>query len=354
MSAIIVHPPQLKDIRGLSVAELTSAMVLRGEKPFRAKQVYEWLWKKGARNFDEMTNLSLKLRDSLKEQFSFPVMTEDKVQRSADGTIKNRFRLHDGHLIESVLIPVEDGDRFTVCVSSQVGCSLSCTFCATGRMKRLRNLTAAEIYDQVYLVNEQCLETYGKPLTNIVYMGMGEPLLAFREVVQSIDRITSHTGLHMAPRRLTVSTAGIAKMITKLADEDTKVNLAISLHAADDTKRNEIMPINESNNLEVLVASLKYFYEKTKKRIGIEYITFQDFNDTPADAENLYRICREFPSMVNIIEYNPIDNAPFRKSTAHRIDDFATYLRDRGVMVTVRRSRGKDIDAACGQLANKE
>ena len=342
------------DIRSLSLEELTSALILSGEKKFRAKQVYEWLWQKGARSFDEMTNLSLDLRERLKAEFTLPVITEDKVQRSADGTIKSRFRLHDGHLIESVLIPVVADDRFTVCVSSQVGCSLTCTFCATGRMKRLRNLTAAEIYDQVFLVNEQCLETYGKPLTNIVYMGMGEPLLAFREVVGSIDRITSHTGLNMAPRRLTVSTAGIAKMIRKLADEDTKVNLALSLHAADDVKRNEIMPINETNNLEAIVESLEYFYEKSKKRIGFEYITFQDFNDSLEDAEQLYRICRRVPSMVNIIEYNPIDNAPFRKSSEHRIDDFATYLRDRGVMVTVRRSRGKDIDAACGQLANKE
>ena len=350
MAATAVVPV---DIRSLSLADLTAALVVMGQKPFRAKQVYEWLWKKGARNFDEMTNLSLPLREQLKEQFILPTMTVDTVQRSSDGTIKNRFRLHDGHLIESVLIPVVADDRFTVCVSSQVGCSLTCTFCATGRMKRLRNLTTAEIYDQVFLVNEQCLETYGKPLTNIVYMGMGEPLLAYKEVVASIDRITSHTGLHMAPRRLTVSTAGIAKMIRKLADADTKVNLAVSLHAADDVKRNEIMPINESNNLEVLTESLDYWYAKTKKRIGYEYITFQDFNDTLEDAEKLYRICKRVPSMVNIIEYNPIDNAPFRKSTEHRIDDFATYLRDRGIMVTVRRSRGKDIDAACGQLANK-
>ena len=344
----------LPDIRSLSLEELTSQLILEGEKKFRAKQIYEWLWQKGARSFDEMTNLSLPLREKLKERYSLRVITLDKSQRSTDGTIKSRFRLHDGHLIESVLIPVAEDDRFTVCVSSQVGCSLTCTFCATGRMKRLRNLTAAEIYDQVYLVNEQCLEAYGKPLTNIVYMGMGEPLLAFREVVGSIDRITSHTGLHMAPRRLTVSTAGIAKMIRKLADEDTKVNLALSLHAADDAKRNEIMPINETNNLEVIVESLEYFYEKTKKRIGFEYIAFQDFNDGLDDAERLFQICQRVPSMVNIIEYNPIDNAPFRKSTEHRIDDFARYLRDRGVMVTVRRSRGKDIDAACGQLANKD
>lgn len=341
------------DIRSLSQDELVGALVDMGQKPFRAKQVYEWLWQKGARDFDAMTNLSLELRERLKILFTIPTLSVDTVQRSSDGTIKSRFRLHDGHLIESVLIPVVADDRFTVCVSSQVGCSLTCSFCATGRMKRLRNLTAAEIFDQVWHVNEQCLDTYGKPLTNIVYMGMGEPLLAFKEVCRSIEHITSPKGLHMAPRRLTVSTAGIAKMIRKLADADLKVNLAVSLHAADDAKRNQIMPINETNNLAVLVDSLDYWYAKTKKRIGYEYITFQDFNDTLEDAERLYRICRRVPSMVNIIEYNPIDNAPFRKSTEHRIDDFATYLRDRGVMVTVRRSRGKDIDAACGQLANK-
>lgn len=341
------------DIRQLSQDELVETLVSMGEKKFRAKQVYEWLWQKGARSFDEMTNLSKELRAKLQEDFLFPVMTTDQVQRSTDGTIKSRFRLHDGPMIEAVLIPVPDSDRYTVCVSSQVGCSLSCTFCATGRMDRLRNLTAAEIFDQVWLVNQQCLEAYGHPLTNIVYMGMGEPLLAYKPVLESVHKITDHTGLDWAPRRITISTAGIAKMIRKLADDNPKVNLALSLHAADDAKRNEIMPINESNNLEVLMESLEYFYERNKKRISYEYIAFQNFNDSLEDAEQLYRLCRRFPVMVNIIEYNPIDNAPFLKSAEHRIDEFATYLRDRGVMVTIRRSRGRDIDAACGQLANK-
>ncbi|MEM9835528.1 MAG: 23S rRNA (adenine(2503)-C(2))-methyltransferase RlmN [Bacteroidota bacterium] len=341
------------DIRQLSLEELTESMLAMGEKKFRAKQVYEWLWKKGARSFAEMTNLSKDLRAKLETDFLFPTMTVDQVQRSSDGTIKSRFRLHDGPLIESVLIPVPDMDRYTVCVSSQVGCSLSCTFCATGRMDRVRNLTAAEIYDQVWLVNQQCLDAYQHPLTNIVYMGMGEPLLAYKPVLESIVKITHHTGLDWAPRRITVSTAGIAKMIRKLADDNPKVNLALSLHAADDAKRNEIMPINESNNLAVLMDALAYFYEKNRKRISYEYIAFQHFNDSLEDAEKLYRLCRRFPVMVNIIEYNPIDNAPFLKSAEHRIDDFASYLRDRGVMVTIRRSRGRDIDAACGQLANK-
>lgn len=345
---------QKQDIRKLSQSELIDTLVGMGEKKFRAKQIYEWLWQKSAQSFDEMTNLSKKLREQLKTHFTINAIAEDKVQRSEDGTIKSRYRLHDGHLIESVLIPVPVDKRFTVCVSSQVGCSLSCTFCATGRMKRLRNLDAGEIYDQVARVNEQAIETFEHPLTNIVYMGMGEPLLAYRNVMESIERITAPDGLNMSPKRITVSTAGIAKMIRKLADDEVKFNLALSLHAADDEKRNEIMPINEQNNLAILMDALEYFYQKTRNRISYEYITFQNFNDSIEDAKNLYKLCRRFPVRVNIIEYNPIDGAPFLKSAEHRIDDFARYLRERGVMVTVRRSRGKDIDAACGQLANKE
>lgn len=343
-----------KDIRQLQLTELQEVMKDLGQARFRAKQVYEWLWQKSARSFAEMTNLSKDLRLRLEENFVINSITEDKVQHSADGTVKTRYRLHDGHLIESVLIPVPADNRFTVCVSSQVGCSLSCKFCATGQMKRLRNLDAAEIYDQVVRVNEQCLEKFGHPLTNIVYMGMGEPLLAYRPVLESIEKITSPEGLNMSPRRITVSTAGIAKMIRRLADDATKVNLALSLHAADDVKRDDIMPINEQNNLAVLMESLEYFYQQTRNRISYEYIAFQDFNDSLDDARNLLKLCKRFPVRVNIIEYNPIDGADFRKATAHRIDDFAKLLRDNGVMVTIRRSRGKDIDAACGQLANKE
>lgn len=343
-----------KDIRQLQLAELQEVMKDLGQARFRAKQVYEWLWQKSARSFTEMTNLSKDLRQQLEENFVINSITEDKVQHSSDGTVKTRYRLHDGHLIESVLIPVPADNRFTVCVSSQVGCSLSCKFCATGQMKRLRNLDASEIYDQVVMVNQQCLEKFGHPLTNIVYMGMGEPLLAYRPVLESIEKITSPEGLNMSPRRITVSTAGIAKMIRRLADDATKVNLALSLHAADDVKRDDIMPINEQNNLAVLMDSLEYFYQQTRNRISYEYIAFQDFNDSLDDARNLLKLCKRFPVRVNIIEYNPIDGADFRKATAHRIDDFAKLLRDNGVMVTIRRSRGKDIDAACGQLANKE
>ena len=342
-----------KDIRQLSKQELEDFFLEKGEPKFRAKQVYEWLWQKGAHAFEEMTNLPKPLREYLDGIFTIQAIVEDKVQHSADGTIKTRFRLHDGHLIESVLIPVPEDKRFTVCVSSQVGCSLTCAFCATGRMGRVRNLDAAEIFDQVLLVNRQSLETFGQPLTNIVYMGMGEPLLAYANVMASVGRITSPDGLGMSPKRITVSTAGIAKMIKKLADDGVKFNLALSLHAADDIKRDTIMPINEQNNLSNLMESLTYFYQKTGNRISYEYIAFQNFNDTPEDAANLTALCQSFPVRVNIIEYNPIEGADFHKSSRDTIDHFARYLVDRGVMVTVRRSRGKDIDAACGQLANK-
>jgi len=343
-----------QDIRTLTKAALESALTEIGEPKFRGRQIYEWLWKKSAVSFEEMSNLPKSLRHALEQRFTILPIIEDKVQRSLDGTIKSRFRLYDGHLIEAVLIPVPEEKRFTVCVSSQVGCSLTCTFCATGRMKRIRNLEAAEIYDQVVAVNRQSIETFGHPLTNIVYMGMGEPLLAYKPVMDSIEKITSPDGLGMSARRITISTAGIAKMIKKLADDNSRVNLALSLHAADDTKRNEIMPINEHNNLETLMEALDYFFRNTQNRISYEYIAFQNFNDSPEDAEKLIKLCRKFPVRVNIIEYNPIDGAPFLKSAAHHIDHFASILRKHDIMVTVRKSRGRDIDAACGQLANKD
>lgn len=342
-----------QDIRKLTKDQLTEILIGMGEKKFRAKQVYEWLWQKGVKSFEEMTNLSKSLREMLMENFEILPIVEDMSQRSMDGTIKTRFRLFDGHLIEAVLIPVPSDNRYTVCVSSQVGCSLTCSFCATGRMKLRRNLEPGEIYDQVQMVNAQCLEVFNHPLTNIVYMGMGEPLLAYKNVLRSVDLLTSPDGLNLSPKRITVSTAGIAKMIRKLADDEVKFNLALSLHAADDVKRNEIMPINESNNLEALTEALDYFYQNTKNRITFEYIAFQNFNDSIEDAKNLLKLCRRIPAKVNVIEYNPIDNAPFVKADAVKIDKFAQYLRKHNVGITVRRSRGKDIDAACGQLANK-
>jgi 23S rRNA (adenine2503-C2)-methyltransferase len=344
------------DIRALSLPQLEATFEEWNEPRFRAKQFYEWLWSKAATDWESMTNVPKALRTKLSETHTFHTLTEDKVQHSNDGTIKTRFLTHDGHRIESVLIPVPDDQRFTVCVSTQVGCSLTCKFCATGRMGRERNLEPWEIFDQVTLVNKQCQQAFGRGLTNIVYMGMGEPLLTYANTMKSIEHITAPAplGLGMSASRITVSTAGIAKMIKKLADDGFRSNLAISLHAADDIKRNEIMPINETNNLDALMQSLEYFYRKTKNRISYEYIAFENFNDGPDDAAKLIMLCRRrFPARVNIIEYNPIEGGEFDKSNENRLNEFAARLVSHDVTVTVRRSRGKDIDAACGQLANK-
>jgi 23S rRNA (adenine2503-C2)-methyltransferase len=341
-----------KDIRSLSLEKVKESFVANGEKAFRAKQVFEWLWKKSATSFEEMTNLSLKTREWLSTHFVINSVTIDSVQESNDGTIKYIFKLHDGHKVEGVLIPTDK--RITVCISTQVGCSLSCSFCATGFMARKRNLDAAEIYDQVVLVKKEAERLLNRPLTNIVYMGMGEPLLNFANTVKSTELICNDEGLGMSPRRITISTAGIAKMIEKLGDEEVKFNLALSLHAANDLKRNEIMPINSKNTLKVLEKSLNYFYEKTKNKITLEYIVFSKFNDTLKDAEELLAFSKRVPCKVNIIEYNPIEQAEFLNADEDAIDQFKELLEDNGVIVNVRRSRGKDIDAACGQLAGKE
>jgi 23S rRNA (adenine2503-C2)-methyltransferase len=342
------------DIRKLTPEQIKEFILSKGQPAFRAKQINEWLWQKGETSFDNMTNLSKELRELLKEHFEIRAIFLDKAQHSLDGTIKSRFTLYDGHKIESVLIPVPVEQRFTACVSIQVGCSLTCKFCATGQMERIRNLDAAEVFDQYSEVNKQSMERYGHPLTNVVYMGMGEPLLNYSNTMESIRMLTSAEGLNISPKRITVSTAGIAKMIRRMADEDTKVNLALSLHAADDKKRDMIMPINEQNNLEVLMEALKYFYAKTSSKISFEYIAFKNFNDGIEDAKKLVKLCKSFPVKVNIIEYNPIEGLDFAKSDEDAINQFALYLRKHDVMCTIRRSRGKDIDAACGQLANKE
>ena len=341
------------NIRNLSQEELNQYFESIGDKKFRAKQVWEWLWKKHARSFEEMTNLSIELREKLSKHFTLPALTNDLSQYSADGTIKSRFKTFDGHLVEGVLIPVEE--RQTACVSSQVGCSLSCKFCATGFMDRKRNLNFDEIYDEAVLLNEAALKTYGKKLSNIVFMGMGEPLLNYKNVLKAIERITAPDGLGMGARRITVSTSGISKMIRQLGDDGVKFNLALSLHAANDKKRSEIMPINETNNIKSLIDALNYFYNKTKNDITFEYILFKDENDSIKDADDLIKIYKQVPvHLINIIEYNPIDNASYQKPGKEVTQKFMDYLAAHRVNVRLRVSRGKDIDAACGQLANKE
>ncbi|WP_133782134.1 23S rRNA (adenine(2503)-C(2))-methyltransferase RlmN [Pedobacter nutrimenti] len=340
------------DIRALDLNQLQQHFISIQEPSYRAKQVYQWLWEKSARTFEQMSNLSKDLRKKLDENFAINVVEVNNSQFSNDHTIKNTFKLYDGNIVEGVLIPMEE--RMTACVSSQVGCSLTCKFCATGYMDRKRNLNADEIYDQVVLIDQQAKQNYNAPLTNIVYMGMGEPLLNYANVLKSIERITAPDGLNMSYKRITVSTAGIAKMIKKLGDDGVKFNLALSLHAANDKKRNEIMPINEQNSLKALEEALKYYFSKTKNPVTYEYIVFNNFNDEIEDAMDLAKFCKHVPCKVNLIEYNPIQFADFINAEGDKIDAFSNYLKSQGINTNIRRSRGKDIDAACGQLAVKD
>jgi 23S rRNA (adenine2503-C2)-methyltransferase len=340
-----------RDIRKLSLEDLKAFFVEKGDKAFRAQQVHEWLWKKSAKDFDQMTNLSIATRDLLKNHFTINYIKVDKMQQSADGTIKNAVMLHDGLIVESVLIPTDK--RITACVSSQVGCSLACKFCATARLKRMRNLNADEIYDQVVAIKQQSELFFGRPLTNIVFMGMGEPLLNYTNVMEAIEKITSQKGLNMASKRLTVSTVGLAKMIVKMADDGVKFNLAVSLHSALNHVRSSIMPINDSNSLEELAEALKYWYKATKRKVTYEYVVWKGINDTEEHAQALLRFCKHVPCKVNLIEYNPIDDGEFQQASEQSLNMYMDLLERNGITTRIRKSRGKDIDAACGQLANK-
>jgi 23S rRNA (adenine2503-C2)-methyltransferase len=342
---------QKKDIRKLSLTELEEFFLAQGDKKFRAKQVYEWLWNKSLKNFDEMSNISLSTRELLKAHFIINHIRVDLMQHSSDGTIKNAVKLFDDKIVESVLIPTTK--RITACISSQVGCSLDCNFCATARLKRMRNLNSDEIYDQVVAIKEEAETYFQRPLTNIVFMGMGEPLLNYANVMDAIDKITSVEGLGMAPRRITLSTVGIPKMIRKMADDEVKFNLAISLHSAINETRSRLMPINEVNPLEDLADALTYWYSRTKRKVTYEYVIWAGINDDERHAKALAKFCKIIPSKVNLIQYNPIDEGEFRQASQEAVDLYLRVLESQDIIAKVRKSRGQDIDAACGQLANK-
>lgn len=344
-------PSEKPNIRNLSSSELIHVITKGGFPKFRASQVYDWIWKRNARTFDDMRNVSSPLVEFLNEHYHIDHLMVDTVQKSTDKTIKCGFKTIDGQIIEGVLIPTSK--RMTACISSQAGCSLSCAFCATGKLKLMKNLSAGEIVDQVVELNELATSNYGIPLSNIVLMGMGEPLLNYKQVISALEILTDPNRFNISPRRITLSTAGIAKMIMKLGDEQVRFNLALSLHAADDMKRSEVMEINDSNNLATLSEALIYFHERTGSRITFEYILFKDFNDSLEDASNLANFARCVPCKINIIEYNSIGDSKFAKASAERTEAFTEFLERRNLIVNVRRSRGKDIDAACGQLANK-
>ena len=340
-----------KDIRALTKEQLQQFFVSQGDKSFRGTQVYEWLWGKGAHSFEDMTNISKETRQRLDENFVINHIRVDQMQRSSDGTIKNAVKLHDDLTVESVLIPTKT--RTTACVSSQVGCSLDCKFCATAKLKRMRNLNPDEIYDQVVAIDNESRLYFDKPLSNIVFMGMGEPLMNYNNVLQAIEKITSPEGLGMSPKRITVSTSGVPKMIKKMADEEVKFKLAVSLHSAIDEVRTSIMPFNATFPLEDLREALEYWYARTKSRITYEYVVWKGINDRKKDVDALVRFAKYVPCKVNLIEYNPIGDDHFQQAPSETTDRYVHELERNGITVTVRRSRGKDIDAACGQLANK-
>ncbi len=339
------------DIRSLSEDQIINFFEKKGFDSYRGRQVYEWIWKKSAYSFDEMTNLSKDLRTILGNTFVINHIEVDKIQKSSDGTIKNAVKLFDDYTVESVLIPTDN--RTTACVSSQVGCSLDCEFCATSKIKRMRNLNPDEIYDQVVTINNQSLKYFERSLSNIVFMGMGEPLMNFNNLIKSIKKISSDKGLNISQKRIVVSTSGIPKMIKKLADENLKVNLALSLHSAIEETRNKIMPFSKKFSLIEIKESLLYWYSKTQRRITFEYIVWKDINDGVDDVNALVNFCKSIPSKVNLIEYNPIGDEFFRSASQNSINLYKDLLEKNKITVTVRRSRGKDIDAACGQLANK-
>lgn len=340
-----------KDIRSFSKDQIREFFTSNGDKAFRGDQVYEWLWSKGVHSFEAMTNLSKNTRELLENHFVINHIKVDTMQRSEDGTVKNAVKLHDDLVVESVLIPTET--RTTACVSSQVGCSLDCNFCATAQLKRMRNLNPDEIYDQVVAIDRESRLYYGRPLSNIVFMGMGEPLMNYPNVMKAIDKITATEGLGMSPKRITVSTSGISKMIKKMADDEVKFKLAVSLHSAIEETRNRIMPFTKNFPLPELRQALEYWYKKTKSKVTYEYVVWKGINDDKASIDALVKFCKYVPCKVNLIEYNPIDDGEFQQAPIEAVEAYVKALESNGIVAKVRRSRGKDIDAACGQLANK-
>ncbi len=341
-----------KDLRNLSTTQLIDLFNSMGQPAYRAKQLYNWLWGKGVNDISKMSSLPKELRKKLAENYNINRAIIYTSQQSIDGTLKLGFQLHDQRIVEGVIIPTET--RKTACISSQVGCTLNCAFCATGKIKRERNLSAGEIYDQVSLLNEQSLQKFNTPLSNIVYMGMGEPLLNYQNVIASIEKITNSKGLGMSAKRITLSTVGIARGIVKLADDIKNINLAWSLHAASNEKRQKIMEINKSNSIEEVIKALQYYAKKTKNKITFEYILFNNFNDSPEDAKNLVQLYKKVPAFVNLIEYNKVEDVPYSTSSEENKTTFLKILENNGITAKIRKSRGQDIDAACGQLANKK
>ena len=340
-----------KDIRLIKPENLEQLLKKNKFLTYRSKQIQNWARKIDIQSFNQMSNLPNDLIQFLTENFKLNKSKVKTSKKSFDGTIKFAIQLYDNLIVEAVLIP--SNKRVTACVSSQVGCSLDCNFCATSKIKKMRNLESYEIFDQIMLLNKESINHFSSQITNIVFMGMGEPLLNYKNVIESIDQITSDFGIGISYKKITLSTSGISKMIIKMADDNVKFNLAISLHTALEKTRNKVMPFSKSFPIKELVDSLEYWYKKIKRKITFEYLIWKEINDDFEHINALVSICKRIPSKVNIIEYNDTDNSMFRNADDKWINNYVTILKENRIPVSVRRSRGKDIDAACGQLANK-
>lgn len=338
-------------LRNISKNELSQWLDFIGEKPFRAKQIQDWLWKKGVFEIDEMTNLPASLHFKLKESFSWDRIRLLTFQKAADATIKAAFELHDKRVIEGVIIPSDN--RFTACISTQVGCPVKCAFCATGQLGFMRNLSCGEIFDQVIDLNRLCYENFGHYLTNIVVMGMGESMLNYDNTIKALQMICSKDGLGWSAQRITLSTVGIPEGIKKLADEKIKIELAISLHSAIQEKRETIIPFAKKYQLDELLGALKYYTQNTQQQITFEYLMLKRINDQTEDAKALIRLASLINVKINLIRYNNVDTISYCSSEEEQLNIFRNLLVKKHLNVKVRQSRGKDIDAACGQLANK-
>ena len=340
-----------KDIRLIKPENLEQLLKKNKFLTYRSKQIQNWARKIDIQSFNQMSNLPNDLIQFLTENFKLNKSKVKTSKKSFDGTIKFAIQLYDNLIVEAVLIP--SNKRVTACVSSQVGCSLDCNFCATSKIKKMRNLESYEIFDQIMLLNKESINHFSSYITNIVFMGMGEPLLNYKNVIESIDQITSDFGIGISYKKITLSTSGISKMIRKMADDNVKFNLAISLHTALEKTRNKVMPFSKSFPIKELVDSLEYWYKKIKRKITFEYLIWKEINDDFEHINALVSICKRIPSKVNIIEYNDTDDSVFQNADDKWINNYLNTLKENRIPVSVRRSRGKDIDAACGQLANK-
>ena len=337
----------MKNIKDNDLEDLKKELENIGEKKFRAEQIFKWLYVEKVKEFDEMTNLSLELREKLKNEYDICNFKILRKQESSDGTKKYLFDVLDGNAIESVLMEYHHGR--TICVSSQIGCKMGCKFCASTGLKFARNLTAGEIVEQILAVEQDT----GYKISNVVFMGIGEPFDNYDNVMQAIKIINNQKGLSIGARHISISTSGLVPMIYKFADEELQCTLSISLHATNDKKRSEMMPINNRYNIKELMEACKYYIEKTNKRISFEYALAKDNNDNLDDAKELVKLLKGMLCHVNLIPINKIENGKYTKSSNENIIRFRDYLNEKGITATIRRELGSDIDAACGQLRRK-